>query len=92
MDTESKCLILEELSKAFTFGELDRDFFSEFIIYNDLGLPLAQMVVYDLGTLKPDGERVIEETWESLCHLLVLDPEAEFEDLDDMLDEYESDD
>jgi hypothetical protein len=92
MDTGSKCLILEELSKAFTFGELDRDFFSEFVIYNDLGLPLAQMVVYDLGTLNDGGEKIIEETWVALCELLDLDPTEEFEDLDDMLDEYESDD
>jgi|DEB0MinimDraft_6_1074348.scaffolds.fasta_scaffold00565_9 hypothetical protein len=92
MDTETKCLILEELSKAFTFGELDREFFSEFIIYNDLGLPLAQMVAYDLGTLNNDGKKIIDETWLSLCNLLNLDPTEEFQNIDDMLDEYESDD
>jgi len=91
MDLELKCMILEEFSRDFTVGELDREFFSDFVIYNDLGLPLAQSVVYKLADLTEEGTRVIEETWINLCDLLELDPEEEYNDFEEMLDLFESD-
>lgn len=91
MDLELKCMILEEFSRDFTVGELDREFFSDFVIYNDLGLPLAQSVVYKLADLTEEGTRVIEETWINLCDLLELDPEEEYDDFEEMLDLFESD-
>lgn len=91
MDFEQKCAIIEEVARDFTVGDLDREFFSDFIIYNDLGLPLAQIIVYDLGTLNSDGEKVVEETWKNLCELLDLDPDEEYLSLDEMLDIYELD-
>lgn len=91
MDLELKCMILEEFSRDFTVGELDREFFSDFVIYNDLGLPLAQSVVYKLADLTEEGTRVIEETWHNLCDLLDLDPLEEYLSLDEMIDIYELD-
>lgn len=85
MEFEQKCVIIEEVARDFTVGDLDRDFFSDFIIYNDLGLPLAQIVVYDLGNLNDDGKKVVEETWKELCLLLDIDPDDEYDDLDDMI-------
>lgn len=89
MDIESISKILEEFARDFTTGDLDRDFFSEFVIYNDLGVPLAQAVVYELATPTKEGESLILETWNNLCELLEVSPVEEYEDLDDLLDSSE---
>jgi hypothetical protein len=89
MDTESISQIIEEFARDFTAGDIDRDFFGDFVIYNDLGMPLAQAVVYKLATLTSEGESLIWETWNNLCDLLDLDPTEDYEDFDEMLDEYE---
>lgn len=84
MDIETISKILEEFSRDFTVGDIDRDFFSDFVIYNDLGLPLAQAVVYDLANPTEDGKSLIRETWANLCELLEIDPDDEYESLDDL--------
>lgn len=86
MELEQKCAIIEEVARDFTVGDLDREFFSDFIIYNDLGLPLAQVIIYNLGSLNSDGQKVVEETWNQLCDLLGVDSEDEYIDLDDMIE------
>ena len=86
MEFEQKCAIIEEVARDFTIGELDREFFADFIIYNDLGLPLAQIVTYNLGTLNGEGKKVVEETWKGLCLLLDADPDEEYFDLDDIIE------
>lgn len=91
MDIESIAKILEEFSRDFTTGELDRDFFSDFVIYNDLGLPLAQAVVYELATPTKEGESLIVETWNNLCETLDADPLEDYDDLDDLFDSIEED-
>lgn len=83
--------IIEDFSRQFTTGEVDRDFFSDFLIYNDLGLPLAQCVVYGLATPTTEGNAVILETWVNLCDLLGIDPNQYYEDFDDMIEESEED-
>lgn len=89
MDIEDISKILEEFARDFTTGDLDRDFFSDFVIYNDLGVPLAQAVVYELATPTKEGESLIIETWNNLCELLEVNPLEEYEDLDDLLDSSE---
>ncbi len=49
MTIEKISEILEEFAREFTAGNLDREFFTDFVIYNDLGIPLAQTVVYGLS-------------------------------------------
>lgn len=92
MDTEATAKILEEFAREFTAGNIERDFFEDFVIYNDLGIPLAQALVYSLATPTKLGEALIRETWEALCAELELDPDEEYEDFDEMLVEYEEDD
>lgn len=86
MELEQKCAIIEEVARDFTVGDLDREFFSDFIIYNDLGLPLAQAIIYDLATLHDEGKKIVEETWKELCILLNVDPDDEYYDLDEMIE------
>lgn len=91
MDIDDKAAIIEQFSKSFTAGNIDRDFFSEFVIYNDLGIPMAQIIVYELGFLNDDGINVVQETWRQLCELLDLDPEEDYDDFEEMLDLFEED-
>lgn len=81
--------ILEEFSRMYTIGEIERDFFSDFLIYNDMGLPLAQAVVYGLANPTLEGNALIYETWTNMCELLDIDPNNDYEDFDDCLEEYE---
>jgi hypothetical protein len=58
--------------------------FSEFIEFNDLGLPLAYLERENLCNVTADGEKYIAETWE--LFLVSLDIEDEgFENLDEVL-------
>lgn len=88
MDIESKCNIIEEFMRETTLHQaFEGDDVDQFIEFNDLGIPLAQAVSYGLATLTDEGQNLVEETWESLCSILDVDEEGEYEDLDDMFDE-----
>jgi len=91
MDLEQKCAILEEFSRMFTTGDIDRDFFSDFVIYNDMGLPLAQGLAYNLCTLTEEGQKIVEETWAGLCDTLLLERDWEYLSFDEMLDIFDAD-
>lgn len=88
MQTETKAKIIEELTRDFfSDPELyDEQQVAEFLIYNDLGVPLAQGLVYDLiDTLTSEGLAVLEETWKNMCLILEADPYGEYETLDDVI-------
>jgi hypothetical protein len=90
MDIETKCSIIEEFMREHVLNELfEGDEIDKFISYNDLGIPLAQSVAYELATLTAEGKNLVEETWESLCAMFEIDHEGEYEDLDDLFDEAE---
>lgn len=90
MDIKTASEILEEFAKEFTTGDLDREFFSDFVIYNDLGIPLAQALVYNLANPTEEGESLILETWNNFCEILGVDPSKNYQDLDDVFDEIEN--
>lgn len=81
-DFSSKCDILGELWIDY---RLDTDF-TDFIEYNDLGLPLAYMVSTGLAKIEPQGELYVNETWDLFVESLGIDSETEWESLDHMLD------
>jgi len=58
--------------------------FSEFIEFNDLGLPLAYMQREHLCSVTGDGEKYIVETWQLFLASLNLQDEG-FENLDEVL-------
>lgn len=89
MDLEDKCSIIEQFSKEFTIGEIDREFFEDFVLYNDLGVPLASLIVYGLADATSEGQGIIDETWQQLCETLDLDPDDEYDDFDEMIDLFE---
>jgi hypothetical protein len=70
MDYADKAGVLGQLWIEFR-GDED---FSDFIEYNDLGLPLAYMIAEGLvSECSPVGEDIIEETYKMFMALLELE-------------------
>ncbi len=61
------------------------DEFKEFADYNDLGLPLAHVCASGLAQIKPAGIIYIEETYDLLIDAMGLDPNVEYDSIEDML-------
>jgi hypothetical protein len=88
MELEDKAKIIEEFVRDFVSDELDYEGLDivEFFSYNDLGVPLAQALTYDLiAQFTPEGQKVLEETWFNLCQMFGSDPEEDYIDLDDLI-------
>ncbi len=78
-DFSNKCIILGELYANY---REDKEF-SEFIEFNDLGLPLAYHASEGLCQLSADGERYVEDTWLLFISALGVE-DIGFEDLEEM--------
>lgn len=78
---ENQCAILAELWLDYRYA----DDFTDFIAYNDLGLPLAYAI--DSGIVEPSDKAMsfVEETYENLLETLAIDIEANFETFGDVL-------
>jgi hypothetical protein len=59
--------------------------FTDFIEYNDLGLPMSYSVVNLLAKITPAGEKLVNETFELLIASLEITEDTGFESLDDLL-------
>lgn len=62
------------------------DEFKEFAEYNDLGLPLAHVCASGLADIKDSGIIYIEETYDLLVDAMGLDPDVEYDSIEDMID------
>jgi hypothetical protein len=83
LDTREKAEIIFEFINDYRSDEAFEDFFS----YNDLGVPLAVMIVNDLVILNEGGVQVLDETWESLCeNLNDADVEYDYESLNELIE------
>ena len=79
----------EFLGKCNVLGELwlnyrDDEQFTEFIDYNDLGLPLASILENKIAVLNESSERYINEAFGFLLELLEIEDQG-FEELDELL-------
>ena len=74
--------ILADLWTKYKEARAWFDFFS----YNDLGLPLAFMIEQKIVESTPVAQVYIEETFELLVESLKLDPEEEYESIEEMLE------
>jgi hypothetical protein len=83
LDTKEKAEIIFEFINDYKSDEA----FEEFFMYNDLGVPMAVMIVNELVVLNEGGVQVLDETWESLCeNLNDADPEYDYENLDELIE------
>jgi hypothetical protein len=75
-----------EIITDFVVRNSEDEAYSEFFAYNDLGIPLA--VAYNAGlcTLNDEGDKMLSETYELLCAELGSDPNLNYVDLDDLLE------
>ncbi len=80
-DFSKRCEILSDLWMNYR----DDEAMSDFVEYNDLGLPLAYMIHTDLATATDAGVLYINETFNLFCAALELDMEANYESLQQML-------
>lgn len=64
----------------------DHDGWHEFFEWADLGLPLAYLAFTDMCNIKPDGKRIVLETWTTLCEVLDVDPDARYDSLQALFD------
>ena len=81
-DFSTKASILADLWINFRAEEE----FTDFIEYNDIGLPLAYFVHTDLVQPSEQATVYIEETFNLLCAALSLDLEGTYENLNEMFD------
>ncbi len=80
---ENKCSIIEEFMRNFSFmpETYNNQYYLDFKIYNDLGVPLAQAFEYNLIKFEKEGEELINETWINFCNMLEVDPDEEYKSL-----------
>jgi len=79
-NTENKVSILSELWMNFR----DDSSFKDFIEYNDLGLPLAYIILNDLAEMNDNTIMYIDETYDLFVAALDIE-DKEWESLDEML-------
>lgn len=65
-------------------GYKEDENFSEFVQYNDLGLPLAYALSYNIIEPNDRVETFVQETWDLLLSGLNLE-DGDYESLDDLL-------
>jgi len=80
----------EFLTKTEILAELWMNYrgdeeFTDFIEYNDLGLPLSYAVANGLVKAEATGKQMIEETFSVLLSSLEIEEDTGFETLDDLL-------
>lgn len=86
MEIKNKAKIIEEfLRDEELIEEFLEDDINAFFSYNDLGIPIAQGLTYNLVLLTEEGTRVVDETWFNFCMLLEIDPNNDYETLEDCL-------
>ena len=73
------------LANLWTNYKDDHDM-ADFFAFNDLGLPLAFMIEQKIVKSTPVAQVYVEETFELLVDSLGLDPDDEFESIDEMLE------
>ena len=76
----NKCTVLAEL----WLTSRDDEQFTEFIEYNDLGLPLAYILDNEIADLNETSERYINETFGLLLELLEIEDQG-FEGFDEVM-------
>ena len=59
-----------------------RDFFE----WADIALPMCYLSWMNLVDIKPESMHYVDETWDMLCEMISVDPDAEYVDLAEFFD------
>ena len=82
---EDKAQIIVEFLQDFKeSGEYD-----EFFDGSNLGIPLAIALIQDMADLTESGLEIFEDTWSQLCDLFSMDETANYESIEDLMENEE---
>lgn len=79
-EIEKRCEILSDL----WLNSREEETFTDFVEYNDLALPLAFSIAYDIVRLTPKAEMLINEAFDLLLAVLEIEDEG-FDNLNEMM-------
>ena len=85
MDTKTKIEAIVEF--ATDTVAIKSGLYDEFFEYNDLGIPLAIAINAEIAIINEAGIKVIDETFTNLCLTMEIDPNKEYKNFDEMLEE-----
>ena len=74
-----------EIIVRFVSDNLGVDEYRDFFEYNDLGIPLAVALKFDLCTLTDGGIKELNETYSSLCSYVGIDDTYEYKSEEDFM-------
>lgn len=77
---EKRCEILSDL----WLNSREEETFTDFVEYNDLALPLAFSIAYDIVRITPKAEMLINEAFDLLLAVLEIEDEG-FDNLNEMM-------
>lgn len=80
-----KCQILGDLWLYYREEANKHEAWKEFFLINDVALPAAYMISNDYLLPSGDGmiENFIDETWDSFCEYIEIDPEGWYRNIDE---------
>ena len=79
-EIEKRCEILSDL----WLNSREEETFTDFVEYNDLALPLAFSIAYDIVRITPKAEMLINEAFDLLLAVLEIEDEG-FDNLNEMM-------
>lgn len=80
-----KCKILGDLWLYYREEVEGNEAWENFFAYNDVALPLAYLIAYDIALVSGDGqaEKFIDQTWATFCDYIEIDPEGWYRTIDE---------
>ena len=81
----NQCVVLGGLWLFYRDAAKSNEAWDNFFQYNDVGLPLAYMIAEGIADASGDGqaEILVGETWEMFCEAIDIDPNGEYETIED---------
>ena len=81
----SKATILGDLWLYYREDIKGNEAWEDFFQYNDVALPLAYVISMGYATINEDNDGVmyIDETWDTFCEYIGIDPDGEYKDIGD---------
>jgi hypothetical protein len=85
MDFSNKTAILGDLWLYYREDIKGNEAWEDFFKYNDVALPLAYVISMGYVTINEDSDGVmyIDETWDTFCEYIDIDPDGEYKDIRD---------
>lgn len=77
----SKCSMIAQVEHRYGNDPMWQPFFTVY----DIAVPLSKLILLQCAEPTDEGTVCIEEAWLDLCRIVMVDPEGEYDLLDEML-------